>query len=697
MKKSLPNFCRALYALLLALCGYALPAWSQSSLFNGPAEMLQNSMHNLFISSNGRYYIQTNGSNTGFNYWWNANGLDALVDGYLRSRSSTYTTRMKNLLYGIKATNGNTYLNYFYDDMEWMAISTLRAYQHTGDTAYMNAANILWADIQTGIHPERGGAIQWNKGTPNSFNACANAPAVILAARLYQQNGNAATLTAAQNIYNWTKSVLVNPTTGAVYDSYDAGTNTVNTNPDWVFSYNVGTWIGAALELYQVTGNSTYMDDAVRTAEYAMNTRLYNGVFFTNETGGGDGGLFKGIFIRYFTLLAREGNLPAATRQRYTNALKTSAQALNGQGINPANGLVNPVWTTQPGATTDYSTQLSGVMMLEAAATLDQAFVYKDLNYGGYSAGFTPGSYTYNDIIARGALNDDITSFTLPEGYSITLYQDDNYAGANATFTANTPWVGASWNDLTSSLRVNRTGGDGLKGEYYQGLNFNTFKLSRNDENINFNWGNGSPDYTIRPDSFSARWTGRIKPRYTETYTFYLNSDNGRRLWINNQLLIDQWIDNWNVEYTATITLTADQLYDIRLEYFEHNGGAACKLEWSSPSQTREVVPASRFYTPPAAARKAAPAIITAEDKDVNMLLTASPNPLSDRVRIQVANAGTAARLQVQVYNLGGAPVKSLQLIENGQQADLAGLPAGMYILQVRTGNKIFTKKVVKH
>jgi len=79
------------------------------------------------------------------------------------------------------------------------------------------------------------------------------------------------------------------------------------------------------------------------------------------------------------------------------------------------------------------------------------------------------------------------------------------------------------------------------------------------------------------------------------------------------------------------------------------------------------------------------------------MLLSASPNPLSDRGRIQVANAGTAARLQVQVYNLSGAPVKSLQFIENGQQADLAGLPAGVYILQVRTGNKTFTKKVVKH
>jgi hypothetical protein len=336
-------------------------------------------------------------------------------------------------------------------------------------------------------------------------------------------------------------------------------------------------------------------------------------------------------------------------------------------------------------------------MMLEAAATLDQAFFYKDLNYAGYSAGFTPGSYTYNDIIARGALNDDITSFTMPDGYSVTLYEDDNYAGASATFTANTPWVGSTWNDRTSSIRINRTGGDGLKGEYYQGMNFNAYKLTRNDENINFNWGNGSPDYTIRGDSFSVRWTGRIKPRYSETYTFYLNSDNGRRLWINNQLVIDQWIDNWNVEYTATVTLNADQLYDIKLEYFENYGGASCKLEWSSPSQAREVVPADRFYTPPAAARRIAPVAAAAEEKDAALQLTASPNPFSDHVRIQVAGAGAAARLQVRLYNLNGIQVKALQYIDNGQQASLSGLPEGMYILQVRTGGRTFTRKLLKH
>ncbi|MES2933067.1 MAG: PA14 domain-containing protein, partial [Pseudomonadota bacterium] len=70
----------------------------------------------------------------------------------------------------------------------------------------------------------------------------------------------------------------------------------------------------------------------------------------------------------------------------------------------------------------------------------------------------------------------------------------------------------------------------------------------------------------------------------------YLNSDNGRRLWVNDQLLIDRWIDNWDVEYSASIPLEAGKTYKVKVEYFESWGGASAKLEWSSPSQFREVV-----------------------------------------------------------------------------------------------------------
>lgn len=145
--------------------------------------------------------------------------------------------------------------------------------------------------------------------------------------------------------------------------------------------------------------------------------------------------------------------------------------------------------------------------------------------------------------------------------------------------------------------------GDGLTGNYFNGSNFQTAVGSRKDATINFNWETSSPMTGVNADGFSVRWTGNIQPRYSDTYTFYLNSDNGRRLWINGQLVIDKWIDDWGVEYSGSIALIAGQKYDIKIEYFENNGGAGCKLEWASLSQTREVVPQSQLYsvkcTPP--------------------------------------------------------------------------------------------------
>ena len=74
---------------------------------------------------------------------------------------------------------------------------------------------------------------------------------------------------------------------------------------------------------------------------------------------------------------------------------------------------------------------------------------------------------------------------------------------------------------------------------------------------MNFNWGNGFGDPNVGADLFSVRWTGRVTPRFSETYRFYTNCDDGSRLWINNVLLVDNWIDQGPVEKSGTITLTA--------------------------------------------------------------------------------------------------------------------------------------------
>ncbi|BDI29796.1 hypothetical protein CCAX7_18470 [Capsulimonas corticalis] len=157
--------------------------------------------------------------------------------------------------------------------------------------------------------------------------------------------------------------------------------------------------------------------------------------------------------------------------------------------------------------------------------------------------------------------------------------------------------------------------GTGLRAEYFNDPSNSAYPLTnpftnppvltRTDPTVDFDWGNDSPNPVVNIDQFSARWTGAVVPRYSETYTFHMNSDNGRRLWVNGQLVIDKWIDDWGIDYTGQIALQAGKKYDIRIEYFEDGGGANVNLRWESPSQTLQVIPQSQLF-PPATAQSIA-------------------------------------------------------------------------------------------
>lgn len=137
--------------------------------------------------------------------------------------------------------------------------------------------------------------------------------------------------------------------------------------------------------------------------------------------------------------------------------------------------------------------------------------------------------------------------------------------------------------------------GTGLNGQYRNGIDLSTV-YEKTDSTINFNWGTGAPAPSINADDFNITWRGEIQPRYSGTYTFHATSDDGVRLQINNQLVIDNWNVKSPTEHTGTISLQANQKYPIVLDYFERGGGAVIKLEWSSNQQAREVVPASQLF-----------------------------------------------------------------------------------------------------
>jgi glucose/arabinose dehydrogenase len=154
----------------------------------------------------------------------------------------------------------------------------------------------------------------------------------------------------------------------------------------------------------------------------------------------------------------------------------------------------------------------------------------------------------------------------------------------------------SSSSGLISSMSLG--GGDGLKGEYFDNIDFTNPKLTRTDSTVNFNWGSGSPNPSlIAPDTFSVRWTGQVEALFNETYTFSTTTDDGVRLWVNNQLIIDKFVNQSPREWSGSINLQAGQRYDIRMDYFENTGGAVSRLSWSSASQTKQIIPQSQLFS----------------------------------------------------------------------------------------------------
>ena len=77
-------------------------------------------------------------------------------------------------------------------------------------------------------------------------------------------------------------------------------------------------------------------------------------------------------------------------------------------------------------------------------------------------------------------------------------------------------------------------------------------------------------------------------------------SDDGVRLWVNGQQIVNNWTDHAPTENSGTIALTAGQRYDIRMEFYENGGGATARLLVEQRSVPKAVVPSARLY--PAAA-----------------------------------------------------------------------------------------------
>ena len=247
-----------------------------------------------------------------------------------------------------------------------------------------------------------------------------------------------------------------------------------------------------------------------------------------------------------------------------------------------------------------------------------------------------------------------------PQFMGETAYRFDSWSqgGANAQTIA-TPETNTTY---TANFTLAPSDvGTGLRSEYFTNQNktFNgTATLVRNGETVDFDWGNASPAPSISNDTFTARWTGQIQPQFTETHTFYTTSDDGVRLWINNQLIIDKWIDQAPTTWSGSVALIAGSRYAVRLEFYENGGGAVAKLEWSSLGTPRAIIPRERLF--PASINVS----VAAEDSaarestaDAATWRVSRSGPLDQSLTVAFTTSGTATPLADYTLSSAGNSV----------------------------------------
>lgn len=143
------------------------------------------------------------------------------------------------------------------------------------------------------------------------------------------------------------------------------------------------------------------------------------------------------------------------------------------------------------------------------------------------------------------------------------------------------------------------TGEGGLKGEYFHNVSLSgTPVLTRIDPNVNFNWAAEGPGEPLPADGWSARWTADLTIFAPDTYTFFVNSEGGTRLWIDGKKVIDVWASHVPAKYPSQPTPLEEGIHSLRLEYADWDRDALQELSWSTPTMAEQIIPAGPLQLP---------------------------------------------------------------------------------------------------
>ena len=260
---------------------------------------------------------------------------------------------------------------------------------------------------------------------------------------------------------------------------------------------------------------------------------------------------------------------------------------------------------------------------------------------------------------------------------ALTYTPTSGYRGVDS-FTFKVGTVLADSAPATVNIIVGDAG-TGLKGEYFNNMDFTALTARRTDAIVNFDWETAAPVSTMGADTYSVRWTGQLLAPETGNYRFSTRTGDGTRLWLNGVELIADWNDHvtqWNTAPAAgyNIALIAGQKYDLKMEYYKNSSPATTGLYWTTPSCKYNRIIQQEWLYPTSGVSLAAPA-------NGARYPAGGPIPLN----ADVTNAGGAIA-SVAFYNgdtlLGSASAPPYSFI-------WANVPVGTYNVTVRVTNNL--------
>lgn len=306
-----------------------------------------------------------------------------------------------------------------------------------------------------------------------------------------------------------------------------------------------------------------------------------------------------------------------------------------------------------------------------------------------------------------------LPTFTATPTASLTPSQSSTpTATSTPSRTPTATQTGTRTNTPTASSTATATrtpcysGGSGLRGVYlgYSGSppdDSSTTSLAKFGSLPVLRVANEVVDYSSRSidgrpwpspfdtgENFIVQWSGQIQAGYSESYRFYLMVNDGGRLWVDGQLVIDQWRDQSTTEFSsASVNLSGCQKYDIVVEFYQHTGTHVARLQWESTNQLKDSVPLTALF-PPTTSPPATATASRTPTPTISPTPTVTPTP-TWTPNCNLSGAVTTSDQQGIAQNISGydCPYGCLRspYLKGAQDAKNQNLPPGQYSWQVET------------